>query len=81
MADPASLNVDVRLRGLSLEEGVTVFANLPAGSVTTVRTTQPALGGKRYAIQAHGLSVTAASDLTMALLLLVEHVAGGGNDA
>jgi hypothetical protein len=80
MADPASLLVTVVIEGMDLDEGAVAFANLPAGATAAVLVTQPAIGGKRYRIEAESLSVQGAKDLTAAVCMHCYRVANGGSD-
>jgi hypothetical protein len=80
MSDPASLKASVIISGMTLNEAAVAFANLQGGSEADVQVTQPALGGKRYAIGARGLSIQGARDLTTAVFLHCEQVANGGTD-
>ena len=78
MSDPASLNVAVGIVGLGLDEALAVVANIPAGTSFDSDVIKPAIGGKRFAIRARGLSVAGAKDLTNALYLHVKAVEVGG---
>jgi hypothetical protein len=76
-ADPASLNVAVTITGLHPDEAAAVFANLPAGSTSTVHVVKPALGPKRYQIDVGDLSIQGAKDVTTALHLSVQRATEG----
>jgi hypothetical protein len=64
-----ALNVDMTVRGLTVNEAKVVLAALPADTTSTVAVVQPAVGGKRYAIATEALSSHAAKDLVTALCL------------
>lgn len=76
-SDPATLNVGLTFSGLSNDEATVVVNNLPAGSNAVIDVTKPALGGKRFRIEAVGLSVQGAKDVTTATFLHLERVANG----
>lgn len=69
MSDPASLNVTLGFTGLDNTEASVVLENLPAGTTAHVEVTKPALGGKRFAISATGLSLKGAKDVVTASFL------------
>nr|MDT0658056.1 hypothetical protein [Micromonospora sp. DSM 115978] len=82
MADPASLNVDLNLRGLDPREIAAVVAALPPGASWAGATTQPAIGGPRHQISITDLSIGGAAFVATALLAFAEERAqmGGGGD-
>ena len=77
MSDPASLILNVGVRGLSMTEAVVVLGAAPAGATLTVDISQPAIGGMRYSIASENLSAAGAQTLVGALMAHLERVAKG----
>lgn len=75
MSDPASLILNVGVRGLSASEAAVVLYATPPGSTLTIDVSQPAIGGMRYSIVAENLSAVGANSLMGNLLAHLERVA------
>lgn len=80
--DPASLTVELHMRGLDSREAAAVITAIPAGASWEGTTDQPPLGGRRHQITITDLSIVGAADVTAGLLEFAhERAQMGGSDA
>jgi len=75
--DPASLNVELRFRGLDVFEAVRVLRSTPAGSCVTFTVSKPAIGGARYAVEVSEMSGSNAHYVLGDLVTYLEQVSRG----
>lgn len=75
--DPASLNVELRLRGLDVFEATRVLQSTPAGSCVTFTVSKPAIGGARYAVELSEMSSASAHVVLGDLVGYLEQVSRG----
>jgi hypothetical protein len=77
MSDPASLNVEMRFRGLEVFEAIRILRSTPAGSRVTFTVSKPAIGGARYAVEVSEMSSANARGVLEDLTNYLEKVSRG----
>lgn len=77
--DPAAVDVQLSIAGLTRGEATALFQSIPAGRAASFAVTQPAAGAPRYAVTLVDYSSVQARDALASLVEHMESVWNGGD--
>lgn len=79
--DPAAVDVQLSIAGLTRGEAAALFHSIPPGRAASFAVTQPAAGNPRYAVTLTDYSSVQARDALASLVEHMEAVWDGGDTA